>query len=94
MKLPWPRIVIITGVALLLAYAGDYVSLVSQIPRGRQQFDSVEVQKLLAVPQKDHKTEYIAVPPQMEQCVRSVFPHFGLTPCWYLARHASQQVNY
>jgi hypothetical protein len=46
------------------------------------------------VPQKDRKTEYIAVPPQTQQCVHSLFPQLGLAPCWYLARHAVQQVNY
>jgi hypothetical protein len=52
------------------------------------------VQKLLAVPPKDQKTEYIADPPHAQQCVHSLFPQLGLTPCWYLARHAIQQVNY
>ena len=51
-------------------YLGDYISIVYRIPNGREQFGSVEVRKLLAVPQKDHKTEYIADPPQAQQCVR------------------------
>ncbi len=79
---------------LLLLYLGDYISIVYRIPNGREQFGSVEVQKLLAVPQKDHKTEYIADPPQAQQCVHSLFPLLGLTPCWYESRHATQQINY
>jgi hypothetical protein len=94
MKLLWPRLLLIVGAALLLLYLGDYISIVHRIPSGREQFGSVEVQKLLAVPQKDHKTEYIADPPQPQQCVHSLFPQLGLTPCWYLARHATQQVDY
>jgi hypothetical protein len=94
MKLLGARALLIAGVLLLLLYLGDYVSIVYRIPNGREQFGSVEVQKLLAVPQKDHKTEYIADPPQAQQCVRSLFPRLGLTPCWYLERHAMQQVNY
>lgn len=94
MELPWQRLLLIAGALLLLIYLGDTISIVYRIPNGREQFGAVEVQKLLAVPQKDHKTEFIADPPQEQQCVHSLFPHLGLTPCWYLARHAIQQVNY
>ena len=79
MKLPWARLLLIAGALALFLYLGDYVSIVYRIPGGREQFGSVEVQKLLAVPQKDHKIEYIADPPQAEQCVHSVFPQLGLT---------------
>ena len=85
---------LIAGASLLILFLGDYISIVYRIPSGREQFGSVEVQKLLAVPQKDHKTEYIADPPQTQQCVHSLFPQLGLAPCWYLSRHANQQVNY
>ena len=94
MKLPWPRLFLIAGALLVLLYLGDHISIVYRIPNGREQFGSVEVQKLLAVPQKDHKIEYIADPPQPQQCVHSLFPQLGLTPCWYMSRHATQQVNY
>ena len=94
MRLPWARLLIIAGALLLLLYLGDYVSIVYTIPKGRQQFGSVMVQKLVAVPQKDNKTEYIADPPQAQQCVYSLFPQLGLAPCWYVSRHAIQQVNY
>jgi hypothetical protein len=94
MRLLWPRVLLIAGALLLVLYLGDYISITYRIPNGRQQFGSVEVQQLLAVPQKDHKTEYIADPPQEQQCVHSLFPQLGLTPCWYESRHARQQINY
>jgi hypothetical protein len=94
MKLYGPRLLLIAGALLLLVYLGDYVSIAYRIPHGREQFGSVEVQRLLAVPQKDRKTEFIADPPQAQQCVHSLFPQLGLTPCWYLSRHATQQINY
>jgi len=94
MKLVWARLLLIAGVSLLLLYLGDYISIVYRIPNGREQFGSVEVQKLLAIPQKDRKTEYIADPPQEQPCVHSLFPQLGLAPCWYESRHAIQQVNY
>ena len=89
-----PRVLLGAGGVLALAYFVDYFLLVNRIPNGREQYGTVEVQKLLAVPQKNHKTEYIADPPQTQQCVHSLFPQLGLTPCWYLTRHANQQVNY
>jgi hypothetical protein len=90
----WSRVLLVAGSLLLLLYLGDHVSIVYRIPGGREQFGSVEVQKLLAVPQKNRKTEYIADPPEAQQCTHSLFPQFGLPPCWYLSRHANQQVNY
>jgi hypothetical protein len=94
MKLLRLRWLMIAAVLLVLAYLGDYISIAYRIPNGREQFGSIEVEKLLAVPQKDRKTEYISDPPEAEQCVHSLFPQLGLAPCWYLARHAMQQVNY
>jgi hypothetical protein len=94
MKRLWLRVVLVAGAALLLLYLGDLTSVAYRIPNRREQFGSVEVHKLLAVPQKDRKTEYIADPPETQPCVHSIFPQLGLTPCWYLSRHANQQVNY
>ena len=88
------KLLLIAGASLLILFLGDYVSIVYRIPNGREQFGSVQVQTLLAVPQKDHKTEFIADPPQTQQCVHSLFPQLGLAPCWYLSRHANRQVNY
>jgi hypothetical protein len=94
MKVWAPRVLLIAAGLLLLIYIGDYISIAYRIPPGRRQFGSVDVQKVLAVPQKDRKTEFIADPPQPQTCSYSLFPQLGLTPCWYLARHAQQQVNY
>jgi len=94
MKLLLARSLIIAGALLLLTYLGDYISIAYRIPNRREQFGSIEVQQLLAVPQKDRKIEYIADPPQAQQCVHSLFPQLGLAPCWYLARHANQQINF
>ena len=94
MKRALTRLLLIAATLLVVLYLADSISIKYQIPNGREQFGSVEVQKLLAVPQKNHKTEYIADPPETQQCVHSLFPQLGLTPCWYLARHAMQQVNY
>ena len=79
---------------LLLAYGMDYVSIVYPIPKNRQQFGTVQVQRVFAVKLKNQKTEYMFDPPQPVQCVHSLFPQLGLTPCWYRERHRTQEVDY
>jgi hypothetical protein len=94
MKLSWARLLLIAIALVSLAYAVDRVSIVYRIPNGRRQFGSVEVKRLLAVPQKDRKTEYIAEPAEEQHCVQSLFPQLGFLPCWYLSRHANQEIDY
>lgn len=36
---------------------------------------------------KGGKLEYYFDQPQVEVCVRAMFPHFGDAPCWYARRH-------
>ena len=91
------RILLIPVLCVLLAgalvYACDYASLRFRIPNNRAQFGSVTVQRALIIPMKDGKTQYSFDPPAPQECVNSLFPHFGDVPCWYLRRHAKQQVN-
>ena len=91
------RTLIIAVVCLLLAcglvYVGDYAALRYRIPNNRAQFGSVVVQRTWIIPMKDGKTQYAFDPPGPQDCVNSLFPHFGDSPCWYLSRHTRQQVN-
>jgi hypothetical protein len=91
------RILLIPVFCLLLAgalvYVCDYVSLRYRIPNNRAQFGSVVVQVTWVIPMKDGKTQYAFDPPAPQDCVNSLFPHFGDLPCWYLSRHKQQQVN-
>lgn len=79
--------------ALAVVYVGDYLSLRFHIPSSRQAYGSVQVQTLYAVRQKNGRLEYSLGDTQNQTCVRSVFPQFGLTPCWYLAEHATKQIE-
>jgi hypothetical protein len=74
--------VIIAGLAVL-AFLADTVF----IHLTNQPFATVHIQPLLLFPMKDGKTMYVPGDPQDQQCVRSLFPHFGCQPCWYLDRH-------
>lgn len=79
--------------AAVALYAGDYVALRYRIPHHRRQFGSVMVRRSYAVPMKNRKTEYMFDPPAPQECVNSLFPHFGDPPCWYLSRHTRQQIT-
>lgn len=93
MKRVLARILLCAVVLTGLIYLGDYFSLRFQIPNHRQQFGSVHIQPYLAVPRKDGKTEFILEDPVDQPCVYSLFPHFGDSPCWYLARQRNEREN-
>jgi hypothetical protein len=91
------RLLTIAVVSILLAaaliYVGDYAALRYRIPHNRSQFGSVTVQRMWVIPMKNGKTQYAFDPPGPQECVHSLFPHFGDVPCWYLSRHPKQQVD-
>jgi len=41
---------------------------------------------------KGGRVEYYFDQPRTETCLHTVFPHLGVAPCWYVTRHALQQV--
>jgi hypothetical protein len=88
-----PRVAGIAVLLLLVVYAGDYLSLRYKIPKGRDPFSSVTVQPYYAIHEKNGRTEYDFAPPQSQVCVRSLFPHFGYNPCWYMSRHTEKRID-
>ena len=79
--------------ALAGLYAGDYLSARYGIPGNRQTLGSVPVETLYAVRQKSGRIEYMLGDTETQTCVRSLFPHLGYTPCWYLSGHARKRVE-
>jgi hypothetical protein len=67
--------------ALAVIYAADYLSAKM---RGQSALGTVQVQPYYAVPLKDGKTEFMLLDPETKTCVKSLAPHFGYSPCWYL----------
>jgi len=56
---------------------------------------SVHRMRLLEIPGKGNKVEYQIDSLQPEEdvpCTRSVFPHAGSRPCWYVSRHAHDPI--
>jgi hypothetical protein len=86
---------LISALALMAAlYVGDDLSVRYRIPRSRQAFGTVTIRRFDAIAEKNNKTEYVYEDPMAVTCVRSLFPHLGYSPCWYLSRHPEQRINY
>jgi hypothetical protein len=84
------------GSALLLAamlYGGDWVCLRYRGWKRGDAFGSVTVTPVYVIHEKNGKTEYQYDPPQDQACVRSLFPHFGYSPCWYVSRHQEKHID-
>jgi hypothetical protein len=86
-----------TVVVLALVYAGDLLSVRYRMayPQAGAAFGSVQMQRLYAIPQKNGKIEYEfdAQQPQVTlPCVRSLLPHMGYSPCWYLQRNSQKPI--
>jgi len=87
------RTIVLAIVAVaVIVYGGDYLSLLLRIP-SRDPVGSVMVQRYYEVALKNRKTEYMRDEPRQLPCVRSMFPHYGDTPCWYLERHTKQTIK-
>lgn len=84
---------IVVFVFCALLYAGDYAAVRYRIPSSRDSLGTVEVQPYYAVPLKDGKTEFMFLKPESQVCVRSLFPHLGHNPCWYVRRHRNKAIN-
>lgn len=87
------RILLIISLMLSLLYAGDYLSAKYRIPKNRDPFETVEVRRYYAVGMKDKRTEFMFLTPESQVCVRSLFPHFGYNPCWYVRRHRVKEID-
>jgi hypothetical protein len=87
------RLLFITVLSLSILYVGDYLSLRYRIPKGRDQFGVVKIQRYYAVGLKNRKTEFMFLEPKDQTCVHSLFPHFGYSPCWYLSRRNVQRID-
>ena len=87
------RATLIVVLLLCATYGGDYLSLALRFPGNRDPFGTVQVKRYYAVRLKGNKVEYYSLDPATEQCVYSLFPHFGDNPCWYVSRHTRKQID-
>lgn len=87
------RIVGVATLLLCVVYVGDYLSVRYKIPKGRDPFSTLTIQPYYAIHEKNGKTEYDFAQPENQVCVRSLFPHFGYNPCWYVKRHTDKRID-
>jgi len=87
------RFVLALILVLAILYSNDYASVRRRMSAKTpgDPIDVITYPNLLAIPQKGNKVEYALdaqSPMVSESCVRSLFPHYGYTPCWYVQRRA------
>lgn len=91
------RALVITAIALAVVYLGDFVSVRIRMlhPKAADPFESMTTLRVLAIPEKNGKTEYevdAQNPEQTATCVHSLFPHYGYSPCWYVKPRINQPI--
>ena len=86
-------LLIVTVFTLAILYVGDYFVLRYRVAPQKNAFDQVTVRPYYALHLKNGKTEFSFQPEQQERCVNSLFPHLGMTPCWYLRRHPDKRTD-
>ena len=74
--------------AALLLWLGDWTVWRIRVWRGGG-YDTVQVNQILLIPLKNHKMEADSQSTADQPCARSIFPHGGDDPCWWLRRHAT-----
>jgi hypothetical protein len=91
------RILLASVSLLALAYFGDYLSVRIRLvhPKPADPFESLKTLRVLAIPEKNGKTEFevdAQNPEQTVTCVHSLFPHIGHSPCWYVKPRLNQPI--
>ena len=91
------RVLALSLALVTLLYFGEYllVRLRAAYPRLGKAFDSVQMERVYAIPLKNGGVEYEldAVHPEVTLiCVRALFPHLGYQPCWYVRRQSQKPI--
>lgn len=79
--------------ALGALYLIDYMALRYRIARDGLGAATATVTILYGTPLKNGEVSIFWDQPQAETCVRSIFPHLGYLPCWYVKRHATKMIS-
>lgn len=87
------RTILILLAAVALVFVIDFAIFRVRVAANRNPYGSVTVDPYFAVHEKSGKTEFMFQPPQTQTCVHALFPHEGLSPCWYLSRHPEQRTD-
>ena len=91
------RLVLCAAGCVGIAYVTDYLYLRFRMlhPKPSDPYESITALRILAIPEKNGKTEYqvdAQNPEQIVTCVHSLFPHYGYLPCWYVKPRINQPI--
>jgi hypothetical protein len=91
------RIAISLLAVLALVYCGDFLYLRVRMlhPKPADPFETQTTLRVLAIPEKNGKTEFEVDsqnPEQTVTCVHSLFPHSGFSPCWFVKPKINQPI--
>lgn len=87
------RAVVAVLACLVLVYVCDYGILQFRLSRNNGAGALGTVTSYYATALKDGRQEIFTDQPQTETCVRSLFPHSGMRPCWYASRYTVKPIG-
>jgi len=94
MKRVLGRVLLVVIAFAAMLYAADYAVVMYRVARkAPSPFGSVEIHPYYAIKQKNKSVEFEFQDPVNQDCVHSLFPHFGDVPCWYLERNKQQRTD-
>ncbi len=80
------RVLVAFAIVTIVVFALDWTVY---LLRGAPQ-STVIVNQFLTVPLKGQKTEFDFLGTANVPCAIAMFPHGGMTPCWYLQTHPNE----
>jgi len=82
------RLLLLAVTLTVAAYIVDFAWLHIRIwaPSAGKAYDTVHLERFYAVELKGDRYDFTPAPPEDRPCVVALFPHGGLSPCWYVRR--------
>jgi hypothetical protein len=82
------RLLIFSVVLVLFTFIGDTIWLHIRMlkPKPGDPFSSVHLNRIIAIQRKDGRYDLSPAPQEDRPCVQTIFPHGGLSPCWYVKK--------
>jgi len=79
--------------ALLALYIGDNLVVRYRIWTHRTPFGTFLVKSYLAIRHNNQRIEFVRTDSDNRPCVYSLFPQFGMSPCWYVSRNSVERID-
>lgn len=75
-------------------FAAEELAVRVRVPPYSDPIGEIQVHRLYVLHKARNKVTILPSEWEPENCVRAMFPHLGHPPCWWLARHTEQEVDY